>query len=77
MTAAPRPEIPRRTGFNPIAKARARPTSLRFAINGKCWWCVGEGFDPNPRKAIRECGIRACTLWPVRPFQKTRGEGKA
>ena len=56
--------------LNPIEKARRNPQSLRYAINGKCFDCVGAGDDPNPRGAIRECAIRDCTLWPVRPYQR-------
>lgn len=55
--------------LDPIEKSRANPTSLRLAINGKCWDCVGAGSDPNPRATIRECAITECTLHPVRPFQ--------
>ena len=55
--------------LDPIEKARRNPKSLRLAINGKCWDCVGAGADPNPRGAIRECAITDCTLHPVRPYQ--------
>ncbi len=55
--------------LSPIAKARANPKSLRAAIDGKCWDCIGAGADPNPRGAIRDCAIRDCTLHPVRPYQ--------
>jgi hypothetical protein len=54
---------------DPIEKANADPKSLRKAINGKCWDCIGAGCDPNPRAAIRDCVITDCTLWPVRPYQ--------
>lgn len=54
---------------DPITKANEDPTSLRKAINGKCWDCIGRGCDPNPRQAIRDCVITDCTLFPVRPFQ--------
>jgi hypothetical protein len=57
--------------LDPISKARANPTSLRMAINGKCWDCMGAGADPNTRLAISECGIESCTLWPVRPYRKS------
>lgn len=57
--------------LDPIEKARRHPTSLRLAINGKCWDCIGAGADPNPRHAIRDCTIRDCTLWPVRPYQSS------
>ncbi|UZR27466.1 hypothetical protein [Methylococcus mesophilus] len=56
--------------LSPIEKARRNPASLRLAINGKCWDCVGCGVDPNPRKAIGQCCISDCTLWPVRPYQR-------
>lgn len=55
---------------NPIERARDNPTSLRWAINGKCWDCIGGDADPNPRRRIGECGIESCTLHPVRPYQK-------
>lgn len=56
--------------LDPIEAARRDPSSLRRAINGKCWDCIGAGNDPNPRRAIRDCGIVACTLHPVRPYQR-------
>ena len=56
--------------LSPTEKARRNPLSLRCAINGKCYDCVGAGNDPNPRGAIRECAISDCTLWPVRPYQR-------
>lgn len=59
--------------LDPIEKARRNPKSLRLAINGKCWDCIGAGADPNPRAAIRDCQITGCTLHPVRPYQ-LRGE---
>jgi hypothetical protein len=60
--------------LDPIQKARENPTSLRAAINGKCWDCAGAGADPNTRKAIRECKCGDyCTLWSVRPYQKKKG----
>ena len=59
--------------FDPIAKARANPKSLRLACSAKCWDCIGAGADPNPRQAIRDCAIRDCSLWPVRPYQTPGG----
>lgn len=55
--------------LDPIAKAARNPRSLRLALNAKCWDCIGAGADPNPRGAIRDCAIRDCSLWPVRPYQ--------
>ena len=63
--------------LNPIEKARRNPQSLRYAINGKCFDCVGAGNDPNPRGAIRECAISDCTLHPVRPYQRHDVEDEA
>lgn len=60
--------------LDPIAKAHLNPKSLRFAINGKCWDCVGAGADPHPRATIRACRITDCTLWPVRPYQSAAEE---
>ena len=54
---------------DPITKAHENPKSLRLAINGKCWDCIGAGYDPHPRQAIRDCLITDCTLWSVRPYQ--------
>ena len=56
--------------LDPIEKARRNPRSLRFAINAKCWDCVGAGADPNPRLRIRECPCSCCPLYPVRPYQR-------
>lgn len=55
--------------LDPIEKARRNPKSLRLAINGHCWGCIGAGADPHPKADIRNCSILECTLWPVRPYQ--------
>lgn len=55
--------------LDPIEKARQNPNSLRLSINAKCFDCVGAGADPNPRGAIRDCPIKGCALFPVRPYQ--------
>ncbi|WP_026610732.1 hypothetical protein [Methylocaldum szegediense] len=62
--------------LDPIEKARLDPKSLRKAINGKCWDCIGAGADPNPRGAIANCHITLCTLWPVRPYQHIAGKAE-
>ena len=54
---------------NPIEKARNKPTSLRFAINGKCYDCQGQDADPNVSQRIKTCECPDCTLYPVRPYQ--------
>jgi len=53
----------------PLERAQANPRSLRSAINGKCFDCVGAGADPNPPRLIRECSSARCPLHPVRPYQ--------
>ena len=60
--------------LDPIEKARANPTSLRAAINGKCWDCVGRDCDPKPRARIGGCPVKACPLYPVRPYQSHEAE---
>ncbi len=61
--------------LDPIEKTRANQTSLRLAINGKYWDCIGAGADPNPRSSIMGYAIMDCTLHPVRPYQgKTESE---
>ena len=62
--------------LNPIEKAKANPTSLRAAVNGKCWECVGAGEDPRPRHSIRDCIHKSCPLHPVRPYQSLRDRPK-
>jgi hypothetical protein len=54
---------------NPIEKAKARPESLRLAINAMCYDCIGQDADPDWRGSIRECLCKDCPLFPVRPFQ--------
>lgn len=56
--------------LDPLAKAKAKPASLRAAITAKCYDCAGGGQDPNTRRAVRECPVTGCPLWPVRPYQR-------
>jgi hypothetical protein len=57
--------------LDPIERARRNPTSLRLAINAKCYDCGGRDADPNWRARIAECVIPACSLHSVRPFQRS------
>jgi hypothetical protein len=59
--------------FDPIAKGRARPKSLRLAVNAKCWDCQGGFADPNPRWRIGNCAVTRCPLYTVRPYQRFQG----
>lgn len=55
-----------------IEKSQDKPTSLRLAINAKCFDCVGCGFDPYPQNEIRHCQIKDCSLWNLRPYQNKK-----
>lgn len=55
---------------SPIEKAQKNPTSLRMAINAKCWDCIGAGADPKPQWNIGNCVCPDCPLYPVRPYQR-------
>ena len=50
--------------LDPIEKSKKNPSSLRLAINGKCWDCSG-----GQKEEIKMCNIPDCTLWAVRPYQ--------
>jgi hypothetical protein len=67
-------EVARGPVLDPAAKAATRPTSLRLAINGKCYDCQGRDSDPGYRGRIRTCSIATCTLHPVRPYQTSETE---
>jgi hypothetical protein len=49
---------------NPLERARSHPTSLRAAINAKCFDCCG--FS---RQEVRLCVMTDCPLWRLRPWQ--------
>lgn len=53
---------------DPVEKLRLRPTSLRLAINAKCWDCAG-----GSRTEISRCVVTGCPLWNVRPYQRDDG----
>lgn len=57
----------------PIEKATENPSSLRLAINAKCYDCQGQDADPGVKKRIAFCECVDCPLHPVRPYQKMRG----
>ena len=55
-------ETPKR--LDPIKKAKQNPSSLRFAINAKCFDC--NGFE---RPGVRDCEFDGCPLHRHRPWQ--------
>lgn len=44
---------------NPLDKARAKPGSIRLAVNAKCYDCQGRDADPGVTERIRTCEIEA------------------
>lgn len=59
--------------LDPIAAAKAKPTSLRLAIRAHCYQCVGTDVDPGYKARVRDCGILSCSLHPHRPWQAHKG----
>lgn len=55
--------------LDPIAKAKSKPTSLKFAIRAMCYDCEGRDADRGWRKRVRECSIDECPLHHVRPYK--------
>ena len=55
--------------FDPMEKLAKNPTSLRAAINAKCWDCQGRDSDPAPKWRIGNCEMADCPLYAVRPYQ--------
>ena len=51
----------------PLQVAAENPTSLRKAINAKCYDCNG---GEQWVQRTRECPVKSCPLWNVRPHQK-------
>lgn len=61
--------------LDPIAKAKAKPTSLRLAVTAKCFECMGGGEDTGTRKLIRACCSLTCPLHTLRPYQSKESVG--
>lgn len=58
--------------YDPMERALKNPTSLRAAIDAKCWDCQGRDSDPAPRWRIGNCEMPDCPLYPVRPYQSNQ-----
>ena len=52
---------------NPLEKLNEKPTSLRLAINAKCYDCNGK---ENWKKRTKYYNVFSCPLWTVRPYSK-------
>ena len=57
--------ITRPKRLDPIEKSEQYPTSLRLAINAKCYDC--SGFI---KIDVTECDMPSCELYHLRPWQK-------
>lgn len=51
----------------PLEKHQENQKSLRYAINAKCYECMG--CDKSHREWIRDCTSYSCPLYSVRPYQ--------
>ena len=58
----------------PLEKLAENPTSLRAAVNAKCYQCQGEDADPSVQWRIGNCEIPDCGLWEIRPYLGLEGK---
>lgn len=58
------------TKKNPIERLNEKPTSMRRAINAKCYDCVGGDGDQGWRQRVRKCFDNKCPLYNFRPFKQ-------
>lgn len=64
---------------SPEERARDNPTSAKLAIAAFCYHNCHQQQAPNShttKRAIKNCTVRTCPLWPHRGFQKI-GDGAA
>lgn len=54
---------------NPLEKLDLNRTSLRLAVNARCYQCMGENHDPGVNKRIADCNSEHCALYHVRPYK--------
>ena len=54
---------------NPLEKSKENSSSLRCAINAKCFDCIGQDADPDWRGSIKNCVCNDCPLYAVRPYR--------
>ena len=57
--------------LNPVDKAKANPTSLKYAIRAHCWQCVGADASEGSKQLVRDCSVGdKCALYPHRPWRE-------
>ena len=56
----------------PYEKSFDNPNSMKLAIYGKCWDCMGGGADGSKmtRDSIKHCLDDTCTLHRFRPYRR-------
>lgn len=54
-----------------VAAAKGKP--LVSLIQSICFECVGAGADAGPKLRVRDCQVKDCPLYAVRPWQKVKG----
>lgn len=57
------------------ALCREAKGKLSATIKSICFGCVGGEADPGPKTRVRDCAIKPCPLWQVRPWREIRGRG--
>ena len=57
-------EIIRTKYLNPEERAKANPTSMKYAIRAKCWDCAC-----GQKEEIKLCPITDCSLYNFRPYK--------
>lgn len=57
-------EIIRTKSLNPEERAKANPTSMKYAIRAKCWDCAC-----GQKEEIKLCPITDCSLYNFRPYK--------
>jgi len=62
---------------NPMIKAMEQPKSMRAAITGNCFNCMGgtiedEFVSSEIRMAVKECSSIECTLYNFRPWKRAK-----
>ena len=58
---------------DPLTVAKLKPTSMRAAINAKCYDCEGRNYDPAWQWRVGNCTIPECPLYNLRPYQEKEG----
>ena len=59
--------------ITPIENSEQNPTSMRYAINAKCWDCIYDPAAPgNWRQQVTACTQTDCPLFKLRPVSGSK-----